>query len=104
MELLPFVHEELPLSLKAAGHVLPVCQSLEPSAEDPEKEVPRRGSAAVWPHRALLQIDRHLLEDSTAKTLTLSSLSPNVIAESLGLAVTPTGTLRWVWEKGLHWG
>lgn len=57
-----------------------MCQSLEPSVEDPEKDVPPRGSAAVWRHGALLQIDRHLLEDSTAKTLTVSSLSPNVMA------------------------
>ena len=65
--MLPFVHKQLPLSLKAGGHIPPACQRLEPSAENSEKEVPLRRRATAGCPRALLQASSHLLEKARPK-------------------------------------
>lgn len=67
---LPFVHEQLPLPLQLRGHIPPMSQSLEPSAENGEEEVPPRRRATRGSHRALLQTSSHLLEKNQPKRFT----------------------------------
>ena len=62
--MLPFAHEQFPLSLQAAGHVPPSSQGLEASAENSEEEV-APGSSMAEGRWALLQVSSHLLEEST---------------------------------------
>lgn len=56
-----FAGEQLPLSLEAAGHVPPVSQGLEASAENSKEKV-SVGSSVAEGRRALLQVSSHLLE------------------------------------------
>lgn len=96
LELLPFVQEQLPLSLKAGGQILPVRQSPEPTAEHLEEEVSPRGGVAMGHSRALFQVSSHLLEKSKAETSCTFTSSSRCFSvpkckggKSLGLPVCP---------------
>lgn len=89
--MLPFVHKQLPLSLKAGGHIPPACQRLEPSAENSEKEVLLRRRASAGCPRALLQASSHLLEKARPKrSRTFIAGSRSALADPSGLTVSPT--------------
>lgn len=59
--MLPFAHEQLPLSLEAAGHVPPMSQGLKASVENSKGKV-STGSSVAEGCRALFQVSSHLLE------------------------------------------
>lgn len=68
--MVPSVHKQLLLSLKAGSHIPPAGQGLEPSAENSEKEVPLRRRAPLGCYWALLQVSSHILEKNKTKTFT----------------------------------
>lgn len=73
---LPFAHEQLLLSLQAAGHVPPSSQGLEASAENSKEEV-APGSSMAEARWALLQASSHLLKRARPEAETLGPLTPS---------------------------